>query len=218
MKIHIFGGTFNPPHLAHTQIIQRVNEIIKPDINYIIPALAWQKTNILNAKNRFEMCELAFDFLDNIVISDIEIKLNKPSYTIETLAKFKHKYPESIIYFTVGLDQLINIHTWHKWQELTKYANLYIVNRSSLKINKDIYKSIQNTDVKVWLLNNIKYIYDRISQDTLGSNSIILDDWQPLNISSTQVRELIKQCNWQNLESCLALPIINYIVKHNLYS
>ncbi|MFM2344656.1 MAG: hypothetical protein RLZZ210_1267 [Pseudomonadota bacterium] len=223
--INILGGTFSPPHLAHTQMIERINNICNPDINYIIPALAWQKVGVLDANHRLEMCNIAFNNLQNTKISNFEIEKNKPSFTIETLAQFRQNYPNSKIYFTLGFDQLINLHTWHKWQELTQYANLYILQRNSNNINnlnfnkfeyKDNLLNAINQEILAWIKPKLKTINELSTSNNL-SGDVILDDWQPLNISSTKVRELIKQSDWQSLEQYLDKDVIKYIIKYNLY-
>ncbi len=200
--INVFGGTFSPPHLAHTQIIQRINKSIQPDINYIVPAIAWQKSCIIPAHYRFEMCEAAFCGLDNTYISDIEISQNKPSYTVETLEKIKNIHPQSQIYLTIGLDQLINIHTWHRWQELQNYANFYVINRTSIAQSHNL-KNKQD----ISMLENVRKL-----------GNVIIDEWQPPYISSTQIREQIMHDNWDNLEKYLDMKVINYIKQHKLYT
>jgi len=199
-KIAIFGGTFNPPHIGHQQIIKYLINKIQLEKLYIIPSMPWQKTNILNSMHRINMCRLCFNNISsNIYIDDFEINKPAPSYTIDTLKYFKNLYPNNELIFIIGFDQLANLNSWKEWQKLFNYANFYIIKRADIdtNINKEIMAFIQ--------------------QDNFLGKKLIVDDWQPFNISSTIIRSLIASKKYNLLNNYLDKNVLKYIIDNSLY-
>ena len=117
-KIAIFGGSFDPPHLYHQLIIINLLKLQYIDMIYVIPCGNHPlKKNYSSFKNRFNMCKIAFKSIssfNNINISDIEYKLNQPSFTYNTIKRIKQKFKNKDIVLAIGSDLIPNLNKWYK--------------------------------------------------------------------------------------------------------
>ncbi len=203
-NIAIFGGTFNPPHNAHIQIVRYLLEQLLFNHIYIVPSIPWQKSDVTSSEARLAMCKLSFENIQHlsnkISISTYEIDKNKPSYSIDTVKHFKELNPNSHIILIIGYDQLINLRTWHRWEDLFNYCTIHVIRRRNNETD-------QKTNINLSLLNSY-----------INSKLITLDEWKPINISSTQVREVAHAKNYPELSQYVDLKVAKYIIHSRLYS
>lgn len=84
------------------------------------------------------MCQLAFEHLSQVEVSDIEINLGETSYTYDTLMKIRKIYGEEHEYFEIiGEDSLASFHTWKKPQEILKLAKLLVLQRETFELKSE---------------------------------------------------------------------------------
>ena len=115
MKIAVFGGAFNPPHLGHANLVKSVCDIINPEKVLIIPTgNAPHKTSETCFEDRFEMARLAFPDYE---ISDIE-NSREVSYTVDTILKLQKIYPTADFTLIVGADMLADFYKWKDYERL----------------------------------------------------------------------------------------------------
>lgn len=207
-KIGLYGGSFNPPHLGHLFIAKEVLKKFALDKIIFIPTgiQPLKPIEMLADQNdRYKMTKFLVKKDKQFAISDLEIKQakrNKKSYTVETLAKLKKKYPKDDLYFIIGQDSLGEI-LQEKWKDglslfskikfivvsrrgykafcaklnknqLSKIAFLKINNPiSSTKIREKIKKG--QTIKKFVLKEVLKYIMDKKLYQTRASRKIYLD-------------------------------------------
>ncbi|BBE31865.1 putative nicotinate-nucleotide adenylyltransferase [Tepiditoga spiralis] len=135
--IVLFGGTFNPPHIAHKIIAEVAYDELKPSRFLIIPAsVPPHKTNnfIVDFNIRYNWLKKVFS--SKFEISNIENKLPKPSYSFQTIEYFSKK--DKVI-LLIGEDSLLNFKKWYKWEEILKKCTLAVYPRFfKNKINTDI--------------------------------------------------------------------------------
>ena len=165
MKIGLYFGSFNPIHIGHLIIANNVlNTNLVQKVWFIVsPQNPLKKSNsLLNEYQRLYLVSLAVE--DNICFkaSDVEFKLPKPSYTIDTLAYLKEKYPEHEFLVIMGSDSFSNIHRWKNYEFLISQHTILIYKRPGFEINSS------------------------------NLNVITLNDMPLLEISATSVRELLK--------------------------
>ena len=165
-RIGIFGGTFNPPHLGHVRLANEAAERIGADKMLIIPSCIpphKMPGKLASGEERMEMCRLAFD--DEIFeISSIELDRGDKSYTVETLRELKKLYPDSELYFIIGSDMLETFMQWYRWEEILSLATLCAASREEgFKADLSVYTPEQR-------------------------ERIIFLDFEPLEVSSTQIR------------------------------
>jgi nicotinate-nucleotide adenylyltransferase len=127
----MFGGSFDPPHLAHQAIAHAAINQLKLDLLYIVPTgQAWHKSRQLSdATHRTAMSRLAFEAMSTVVIDDLEIHRTGPSYTLDTLLEFKKRHPLAFFYILVGADQYASFTQWHQWQTILEIAQLVVFPR-----------------------------------------------------------------------------------------
>ena len=144
MKIAIFGGTFDPPHLGHINIVEEVlkSEVVDKIlivVSYKPPHKTGQKVS--NFDQRCEMLELAFkDLIENnnkVCISRIEEeRADKLSYTFDTLDELQKRFPKDEFYLLIGSDSLMQLHSWYKAQELAENYKIITYPRPDYKIDE----------------------------------------------------------------------------------
>lgn len=127
----MFGGSFDPPHLAHVALAQAAVVQLELDTLYIVPTgQAWHKARALSAKaDRLAMTRLAFAELDRVQVDDRELKRAGPSFTIDTLEALQAENPGAQLYLVIGRDQFAALRTWHRWEDLLKIAIICIADR-----------------------------------------------------------------------------------------
>lgn len=131
-KIGILGGTFDPVHMGHLVLAEQVREKLKLDKVIFIPCFSpphKTRRKLSPAKDRFRMAALAVEGNASFSISDIELKREGLSYTVDTLRELRRRHSESAIYFLTGSDVLDEIHTWRDPEEIYKLARVVIATR-----------------------------------------------------------------------------------------
>ncbi len=116
--VAIFGGSFDPPHKGHQAIVQKTIENLDIDKLIVLPAYLnpFKKSSLANAKQRLKWCHELFDSIENVLVSDYEIKKGK---SITTSQSVKHFNRESFVkYFVIGSDNLLTLIKWHKFEWL----------------------------------------------------------------------------------------------------
>ena len=134
MKIGIFGGSFNPPHKVHRQIVETLKKHGYVDKIIIVPTgIHYEyKSNLVDNRYRLDMLHLLFYDLDYVSISDYEMK-EYPVYTYQTLDYFNKQYPQDDIYFICGVDNLSYMNEWKHPEVIKKYP-LLVLERGNVSI------------------------------------------------------------------------------------
>lgn len=133
-KIGMFGGAFDPPHLAHRALAQAAIEQLQLDALRVLPTgQAWHKSRPLTAaSHRLEMSRLAFDGLPQVRLDDREIRRAGPSYTLDTLRELHAENPRAELYLVMGKDQADVLPTWRHWEEIVRLAIICVADRDLL--------------------------------------------------------------------------------------
>ena len=163
MKLGIYIGSFNPPHIGHIDITNYLlhNKIV--DKILIVPTLNyWNKNNLIDIKHRINMLKL----IENDKIK-IDTKNNKYIYTFELMRKLKEEYKKYELYLIIGADNIIEFDKWKNYEELLNYK-IIIMNRDNI----DIYKYIKKYNT---------------------NNFIVINDYKSIKISSTEIRNNLNE-------------------------
>ena len=132
MKIGILGGTFNPIHIGHLILAEEAREKLELDKVIFVPAyLPPHKDNsdIAPAQNRYAMVRASIKTNKYFSISDLEIKRNGRSYTIDTIKQFKDNYPKDELYFIIGSDLLRYLNDWKDLTDIIKIVKFIAATR-----------------------------------------------------------------------------------------
>lgn len=166
MKIGLYFGSFNPIHCGHLIIANHVanNTDVEQVWLVVSPHNPLKKENgLLNEYHRLHLIQVAIEGDVRLKASDIEFKLPRPSYTIDTLIYLKEKYPQHQFSIIMGSDSFQNLHKWKNFQTLLRDYHFIIYKRPGFDITA-------NHDAKLQIL-----------------------EAPLLSISATAIRNLIKE-------------------------
>lgn len=133
MKIGIFGGTFNPPHVGHVEAAAQAVKALGLDKLLIIPDAEPPHKDMPDgspdAQTRLELCRLAFSGVKHCKVSDMELARGGVSYTVDTLRRVREKYPEERLYLLMGTDMLLCFEEWREFRVILSMATLAVFAR-----------------------------------------------------------------------------------------
>lgn len=137
MRIGLYGGTFDPVHLAHLVLAEQCREQLALDEVWFIPAASpphKSGVTISEAKHRVAMLELAIAGHTSFKLSRLELERTGPSYTVETLRDVRRDHPEVDFFLLLGGDSIRDFTTWREPQEIAQLATLVAVNRGTAEL------------------------------------------------------------------------------------
>ncbi len=165
MKIGLYFGSFNPIHIGHLIIANHIlNKNLVEKLWFVVSPQNPLKAErlLLNEFNRLHLLILAIDDDARMKASDIEFYLPKPSYTVDTMTYLQEKYPEEEFSIIMGSDSFKNIKKWKNSSVLLENFQILVYTRPGF--------AVESTD----------------------ECRVIILDAPLLEISATQVRELIR--------------------------
>ena len=132
-RLGVYGGAFDPPHLAHRALAQAAVEQLELDSLLILPTgQAWHKDRALTpAHHRLAMTRLAFHDLPKSRVDDREIRRTGPTYTAETLRELAQENPAAQLFLVMGADQAKSLHTWHEIEAIYRLAIIVVAERDA---------------------------------------------------------------------------------------
>lgn len=200
----LYGGAFDPPHLGHVAMAQAFRAQCALNHLFIVPTgQAWHKPSRLSAPmHRLAMSQLAFGGLDRATVTDIELALDGPSYTFDTLTKLAQSYPHAQWFLLMGQDQWAAFHTWHRWSDLANRVTIVVADRSEATSGEGGFRS-----------ENAHAAVSGLPWPTRLA-------WQPVAVSSTEVRSLFARHPAPGPDTACLLPrpVASYISQHQLYN
>lgn len=129
-RIGLLGGSFDPPHVCHALLGFSFLALEPIDELWVIPCDDHAfKSALFSFEQRFHMCKLGFKKLRNTRVLDIEQKLNKPNYSLETIKTILKLRPDLSLNLAIGSDLLQGFQQWHKPEEIVKLTKITIFER-----------------------------------------------------------------------------------------
>ncbi len=133
MKIAIYGGSFNPPHLGHVEAARTVAAVLAPDRLLIVPASVPPHKALADgsptAQQRLELCRLAFADIPGAEISEIELRREGKSYSYDTVRLLREENPDAQLTLVVGTDMLLSFEKWYQFRYLLENCALAVLAR-----------------------------------------------------------------------------------------
>ena len=129
MKIGLYFGSFNPIHTGHCIIANFILSNTKLDQVWLVVSPQnplKPSAGLLNEYHRLHLVQLAIDGEKNIRVSDIEFRLPKPSFTVDTLSYLKDKYPHHSFSIIMGSDSFKNLPKWKNYDYLLSHYPIYV--------------------------------------------------------------------------------------------
>jgi nicotinate-nucleotide adenylyltransferase len=133
-RVGVFGGAFDPPHIAHGALVRAALDTLNLDELRIVPTgHAWHKSRPLSlATHRLAMCQLAFGYIPKVIVDPREISRPGPSYTVDTLSELSKQFPDAELYLIIGGDQARALASWHDWREILRLAIICVAEREDM--------------------------------------------------------------------------------------
>ncbi len=139
LRIGLFGGTFDPPHVGHLVTAVNVRHALNLDIVILMVANdPWQKSgsrDVTTAEDRFAMVEAAVSVVDGVVAGRDEIDRGGPSYTADTLMALAEKHPGAELFTIVGDDAAAGLPSWTRVEQVAEYSQLVVVDRPGVAVD-----------------------------------------------------------------------------------
>lgn len=206
MRLGIFGGTFNPIHFGHLRAAEEVRDKLAIDKIIFMPSgnPPLKVSGLIEASHRYDMTRLATGPNVNFLVSDLEVLKTEKSYTVDTLKRLLEIYAEDELFFILGLDAFLDMPNWWRPEELTGMVDFVVVARPGFD-PADIDKSpyIKHREGPgLWSLSSGKKVIH------VGTT--------PIDISSTNIRELLKE--GMSIKYLVPETVEQYIYRHNLYT
>lgn len=143
MNIAIFGGSFDPPHFGHDEVVKSALKNLNIDKLIIIPTFLNPFKSEFGAPPnlRLQWCRVLWENLSSkIIVSDYETTQNRAVATIESVIYFENKFNADKIYLIIGADQLSSLHKWHRYDELKALVSFVVACRDDIKIDENLQK------------------------------------------------------------------------------
>lgn len=196
--IAVFGGSFNPPINSHISLAKEIVEKCKniERLIFVPVSTRYQKMELVDDEHRYNMLKLICENEDKLEVSDIELRHNKQLYTIETLNLIKEQYRNDYdIWFVMGTDNLKELETWNKPEQLLSRYKILVLNRE----DDDLEEIIQNSDL-------LKKYRESLIQ---------IKEIDKIYLSSTMIRDKLKK--GEDIKEYVPNYILEYIKENNLY-
>jgi len=196
-RIGIYGGTFNPPHIGHIRAAEQAIETLNLDKLLLIPdRIAPHKqipSGTATPEQRMEMISLAAKH-PKMVVSDLELKREGPSYTYITVEQLRREYPEAKLFLLMGTDMFLSFLSWRNPERILAHVTLAVVYRGDKGEEKQIREQMEK-------------------MTALGAEVVLVQN-DVTAISSTQMRRLLAfRCAGEVLPE----GVLDYIREKRLY-
>lgn len=210
-RIGLFGGTFNPIHLGHLRGAEEIREAFGLKEVIFIPAAFpphKEKEGIIEPYHRMEMVRLATASNPYFSTSEVELKREGKSYTIDTLRYFRERYPNPL-FFILGRDAFVEIETWKDFQHLFSLSNFIVMTRPKGQ------RGLSSPPIPKALIPLYKYDPKRGGWLHPSGHTLYFKEISYLEISSTKIRELIER--GESVKYLIPSEVESYIKEKGLY-
>ena len=197
MRIGLFGGSFDPTHIEHVNLVKSAIETLKLDKLIVLPAHTpphKQGKTLTSDEIRLEICRLAFEDVGKVEVSSYEIDKGGVSYTFETCNYFRALYPTAKLFWLVGTDMLRNFPSWKNPKQILENVTLAVCARA------------EKSD---WLKKEQEEFFYRFQKQ------FVVIDYEGKDLSSTQIR--IRAAAGEDISEFVGEKVANYLKTNGLY-
>ena len=198
MRIGIYGGTFSPVHNGHVAAAKAFMEQMWLDILYVIPTGTSPHKEMdgeATGADRLEMCRLAFADVEGVIVSDLEMRREGKSYTVDTLREMYD--PENRLFLLLGTDMMLTLGQWREPAEIFRLCYpVYVRRESDSALDEQIVAKIAE----------YHEAYGRVVRRIVTP---------PVEVSSSEIREAIAE--GRSIEGLVHPDVARYIHEKGLY-
>ena len=201
MRIGIMGGSFDPIHIGHLMVAEQMREARQLERILFIPSKIpphKAERELASPRDRIKMARLAVEGHSAFDVSDIELRREGPSYSIDTLAELREKWRDQHrIFFIIGSDTLADLPTWRRPGDLVDQADFLTAVRPGFPIDS-------------WDDLSVTFSPEQVARLKQGCVDTI-----PIGISSTEIRRRARQGH--SIRYLVPEAVEQYIQRRGLY-
>ena len=198
MRVGIYGGTFSPVHNGHVAAARAFMEQMWLDILYVIPTGVTPHKDMkgdATASDRLEMCRLAFGGMEGVIVSDLEMRREGKSYTVDTLRELYD--PDGRLFLLMGTDMLMTLDKWREPDEIFRLCYpVYVRRETDGELDAPVVEKIKSYQEK----------YGKVVRRIVTP---------AIELSSTDVRAAVAE--GFPIEGAVPPAVADYIHTHGLY-
>lgn len=197
-RIALFGGSFDPVHNGHVNLVRETAEKNSLDRVIVMPTFISpfkQEKKAADGEHRLEMCRIAFENIPYVNVSDYELSRQCVSYSVDTVSCFYKKYPEDELFFIMGSDMLLSFDKWHRYKDILKMCTIIAASRENGGSDIEFLrkKAVELSDF----------------------GRVLVTEISAFELSSTEIREkILKNCD---LSCYMDKNVVKYIEENNVY-
>ena len=204
--IGIFGGTFDPVHSGHVQIIENFTRSVHLDELIVLPnGNPPHKEKRIDAGDKLHLVHLALGHIKNLRIDDREVQKKSPSYAYLTYQEIKNENPKDDLVWIMGSDSFLDLENWYEHVKFLEEVNILVLERPGHTIE-------ESSDISRRLKDKIVLNVEELKN---SKGKIFFLKINPIKITSTDIRELIK--NDEDVSDLLNEEVYDFIKNKNLY-
>ncbi|MBL7066565.1 MAG: nicotinate (nicotinamide) nucleotide adenylyltransferase [Candidatus Marinimicrobia bacterium] len=193
MRICLYGGTFDPPHLGHLAIAEYIRDKLNIETVLFIPAYIAPhkiKYSVSSVEDRLKMLQLAVSDHSGLQISKVEIQRKGVSYSIDTIRQIKEgmDIKSKDLYILIGADSFLEFHTWRDPDKILEESSVLVAGRPGFDIR----------EVSEEFRNKIQVVSAPL-----------------IDISATMIRQRIRE--GKSIRSLVPALVEDYILRKGLY-
>jgi nicotinate-nucleotide adenylyltransferase len=212
-RIGLFGGSFNPVHLAHLSAAVEIRGRCQlDDVRFVLSAVPPHKmpADLAPVADRLRMLELAVEGTPGLSVSAIEVERSGTSYSIDTILQvLAEPNGPSLLVLIAGLDTFRDLYTWKDYAEIFLHCDIAVVSRPGCDAPLTI-DAFPLASRRSWCYDRIRDCFRHKSGHTVTFHRI-----QPLHISATEIRRLVK--NGHSIRHLVPSLVERYINERRLY-
>jgi nicotinate-nucleotide adenylyltransferase len=226
-RLGLLGGTLDPIHLGHVETAQQARIALGLERVIVLPSRVPPhrlSPPLASRYHRFAMSALAVNGVDGLAVSDLELCAPGPSYTADTLTRFRESYglQSSQVFFITGADAFAEIATWYRYPEVLDLAHFVVVSRPGFPAEtmRERLSSLADRMITVrdsgLGTRDSEQVASGFSRKETRDSSIFLVTASTPDVSSTEVRKRIAA--GESLDGLLPTAVERHIVQHGLYT
>jgi nicotinate-nucleotide adenylyltransferase len=216
-RIGLYGGTFDPVHLGHLEVAQRVSELFELETVFFVPAqVAPHKLTrpVTAPLHRYAMLALATQSHPRLLVSTFELDAPNRRYTVDTVTQLQATFGTSVeLFFIMGADSWSEIDTWRDWERLLILTNHIVVTRPGYDVAvAHVSEELRNGILDLRGNREVPSAIREAAGKNIFFTDVVLQD-----VSATEIRRAAGAGRFDELKTLVSEPVAEYIKKYELY-
>lgn len=207
--IGLFGGTFDPVHIGHLRTALELKQALGLAQMRLLPSAQppHRAQPMASAEHRLALLKCGVDAEPGLAVDDRELRREGPSYTLDTLAGIRAEIgADTPLCLCIGMDSLVNLNQWHRWQELTDYAHIVAAARPGWHL--------PNAGAVLEFVRRHR-AHDIAELQATPAGKLLIVEMTLLPISATGIRQALQR--GESIRYLVPDGVIDYINQNQLY-